>query len=183
MGKIILVTGGTRSGKSYFALRRGEGIDGRRCFIATCQVLDEVDEEMAERVQTHQQTRDAQRWLTIEEPLAVANIIKEHQFDVYLVDCLTLWISNYMADCAQRGVAYSEHSAAIVAEELIDIIRKNDGTVIFVSNEVGMSVVPENNLARRFRDLVGLTNRLIAAAADEVVLISCGLPIYLKKSD
>jgi len=70
-----------------------------------------------------------------------------------------------------------------VAEELIDIIRKNDGTVIFVSNEVGMSVVPENNLARRFRDLVGLTNRLIAAAADEVVLISCGLPIYLKKSD
>lgn len=177
MAEIVLVTGGARSGKSDYALDRAEQIDGRKCFVATCEVLDQ---EMAERVRKHRLDRDYSLWATIEETLAVASVISRNEYDVYLLDCLTLWVSNVMADYEQRGAVCGEEA---IADEITSIIEKGlklKGTVIIVSNEVGMGIVPDNALARRYRDLVGLCNRMVAAAAAEVVLVSCGIPLHIK---
>lgn len=177
MAEIVLVTGGARSGKSDYALDRAEQIDGRKCFVATCEVLDQ---EMAERVRKHRLDRDVSLWATIEETLAVASVISRNEYDVYLLDCLTLWVSNVMADYEQRGAVCGEEA---IADEITSIIEKGlklKGTVIIVSNEVGMGIVPDNALARRYRDLVGLCNRMVAAAAAEVVLVSCGIPLHIK---
>ena len=178
MGRIVLVTGGARSGKSGFALQSGESLPGSHCFIATCPV---VDEEMAERIEKHRQERNVHIWETIEEPLGVDKVLAENSHDVYLVDCLTLWINNLFEQCAVDNVDCDESFIGAATERLLRAVEVIDATVIFVTNEVGMGIVPDNSLARRYRDLVGLCNRLVAKAASEVVLISCGLPIYLKK--
>ncbi len=179
MGNIILITGGTRSGKSDYALQRGEQLGSNRCLIATCPV---TDDEMAARIDKHRKQRDAAVWSTIEEPLNVDGILKHGKYDLYLVDCLTLWISNQMVDCSQSGESCTEELIAARTKQLLEAISMIEATVILVTNEVGMGVVPDNELARRYRDLVGGCNRLVAAAADAVVLVSCGLPIYLKKN-
>lgn len=178
MGRIILITGGTRSGKSDFALRRGEELSGTHCFVATCPLLDE---EMAERVEKHRRTRKENVWDTVEEALAINEVLARNEYDVYLVDCLTLWINNQLADSADTGKVCNEIFVADETRCLIETADRIDAAVIFVTNEVGMGIVPENQLARRYRDLVGLSNRLIATAAHEVALVSCGLPIYLKQ--
>ncbi len=177
MADIILVTGGTRSGKSDYALQRGEACPGRHCFIATC---NPVDPEMTRRVKKHQQTRSAEIWHTIEEDLYPGRSISAGDFDVYLVDCLTLWISNLMAYCAHEGSVCSADFLNAQVVGLLGAVRQAAGTVIFVTNEVGMGVVPENDIARHYRDLVGMCNQLIAAQAKEVILVSCGLPLYIK---
>lgn len=179
MGRIILVTGGARSGKSDFALQRGENLSGSHCFIATCPA---VDQEMAERIEKHRRERNAQIWETVEEPLTIDEILVENRHDVYLVDCLTLWINNQLERCAANSIDCSESFIGTATERILKAVGTIDGTVIFVTSEVGMGIVPDNTLARHYRDLVGRCNRLIAEAASEVVLVSCGLPIHLKNN-
>ena len=176
---MILVTGGARSGKSDFALQSGEELSGSHCFIATCPA---VDEEMAERIERHRRGRSKEVWETVEETLNIDDVLVETGHDVYLVDCLTLWINNLLEHCAANSIDCDESYITTATERILMAVEKIGGTVIFVTNEVGMGVVPGNSLARRYRDLVGRCNRLIAAAASEVVLVSCGLPIYLKNN-
>jgi adenosylcobinamide kinase/adenosylcobinamide-phosphate guanylyltransferase len=181
MAHIILVTGGTRSGKSGYAQERGEQLGGRRCFIATCVP---ADAEMQERVSKHRRMRDSKDWETIEEPLQlVTSLAENNNYQVYLVDCLTLWVQNIMLDCLKNGVPCQESHVEQEALRLIDQAKSAPGTVILVSGEVGCGIVPENEVARKFRDLVGSCNQKIAALADEVILVSCGLPLFLKEKE
>ena len=179
MARIVLVTGGTRSGKSSYAQDRAEALSGSLCFVATCQPFDE---EMKQRVSRHQLQRSAGNWATIEEPLLIGTCVEENaQYNVFLIDCLTLWINNLMEDCSKRGKGCSETTIAEAIENILYRIARTEATVFFVTNEVGLGIVPENKVARKFRDLVGICNQIIASHADEVVLISCGLPLSLKK--
>ncbi len=180
MAKIILVTGGTRSGKSTYALQLAENKAEPHCFIATCGVSDP---EMAERVKKHQDERSGKIWKTVEETLNLYSAFTENSnYSIYIVDCLTLWISNIMEFCHHAGRSCEENDIKKEIDQLFDYLEKIDGTIVFVTNEVGMGIVPENQLARRYRDLVGYCNRLVASRADDVVLVSCGLPLYLKKT-
>ncbi len=178
MGDIIVVVGGTRSGKSAFALRRADEFSGSRCFVATCPV---TDAEMADRIERHQRERDAALWSTIEEPLEIAQFLRCDSYDVYLIDCLTLWVSNQMMRCDGSGVSCDEAFIEAEMRVLTEAAAAIEATVLLVTGEVGLGIVPDNRLARRYRDLVGICNRLAAEAAGEVVLVSCGLPLYLKK--
>lgn len=173
MKETILVLGGCRSGKSSHALELAESMPGnRRVFIATCVPYDE---EMQARVTNHQNERD-ESWRTVETPVAIAESIleKSGEADVILVDCLTLWISNLLVE---------QKTDAAVFEDISRLTRTLEAAscpVILVSNEVGAGIVPENPLARRFRDLTGYTNRKIAAAVDRVVWTVAGIPVTIK---
>jgi adenosylcobinamide kinase/adenosylcobinamide-phosphate guanylyltransferase len=120
-------------------------------------------------------------WETVEEPINIDQVLVQGTHRVYLVDCLTLWINNLLEQCAAKKIDCNESFIGSVTERILRAVELIDATVILVTNEVGMGIVPDNVLARRYRDLVGLCNRLVAEAAAEVVLVSCGLPIYLKK--
>ncbi len=179
MAKLILVTGGARSGKSDYALARAEAMPGSHCFLATCPVMDG---EMEKRIARHRAERAEGLWHTIEEELDIAGTIQFLSADtVCLVDCLTLWINNLLYHAESASLIFDEDTMQNKAEALVRQITVFQGTVICVSNEVGMGIVPDNFAARHYRDLVGRCNRIIAAAADEVILVSCGLPLHLKK--
>ena len=179
MAHIILVTGGARSGKSAYARRLAESIPGPRAFIATCPA---IDEEMRQRIQRHQESRRRAKWRTIEAPLDLAYALADAKsYDVVLVDCLTLWVNNLMYDAKQTGREVYEDGIAHRSQELLAACAKLDGTVIFVTNEVGMGVVPDNALARRYRDLVGRCNQVIAESADLVTLVVCGVAMDIKE--
>ena len=179
MAAIILVTGGTRSGKSLFAQTLAEKLPAPHCFIATCQASDE---EMAERVKKHQKERSIDIWNTVEEKIDLKNALSQNvNFSTYLVECVTLWVSNVMEHCHQLKNCSVEETLEVELARVITHAKHMEGTLIFVTNEVGMGIVPENRLARQYRDHVGLCNRTIATHADEVILVSCGLPLYLKK--
>jgi len=176
---LILVTGGSRSGKSDYALHMAEALPGPRAFVATCPV---VDEEMTERVRKHQQARSTAEWHTIEEPLNIADVLKDDTgFRVFLVDCLTLWINNLMFHASQTGDPFSEEHMALRCEGFLRSCSSVPGTIFLVTNEVGSGIVPENEVSRRYRDLVGRCNHNMADAADRVVLVCCGLPLILKE--
>ena len=178
MAQLILITGGTRSGKSEYARISAEALPGPRAFIATCLA---IDDEMRERIRKHQQSRLKSSWETIEEPFDLAPTLRDHtQFNVYLIDCLTLWLNNLMYRAREQGQTLSEEQAAAMAEELVEACSAVTGSVILVTNEVGLGIVPENQDARLFRDLMGSCNQVIARAADEVALVACGLPLKLK---
>jgi adenosylcobinamide kinase/adenosylcobinamide-phosphate guanylyltransferase len=165
----LLVLGGARSGKSSFAQARAEALAGELVYIATAQAFDD---EMVERIALHRSDRGV-RWSTVEAPIELAAAIECYCAPgaVVLVDCLTLWVSNLML---------GEHDMAGAAERLVGAMMRAAGPVIFVSNEVGLGIVPDNALARRFRDEAGRLNQLIAKGADEVVFIAAGLPLRLK---
>jgi adenosylcobinamide kinase/adenosylcobinamide-phosphate guanylyltransferase len=164
-----LILGGARSGKSAYAQRLAEAYGSERLYLATAAA---GDEEMAERIARHRADR-GQGWTTLEEPVEIAAALLKHAQAgrVVVVDCLTLWLSNLM-------FAGRDPGAAVTA--LAEAIGALAGPVIFVSNEVGMGLVPDNKLGREFRDWQGRANREIGAACDAVIFIAAGLPLQLK---
>lgn len=191
-GQLILVLGGARSGKSSFAetLVKGTGskVTGSKVtYIATCQALDG---EMAERIQLHQERRPA-GWVTVEEPLQVADRLLELDSDVVLLDCLTLLVTNLLlAEDLSQSIAKREgvlpegdKTKAILAEveRLAAVARDHQAKVVVVSNEVGMGLVPEHPLGRSFRDVAGWANQIMAAYADKVYMVIAGIPVEIKE--
>ncbi len=162
-----LVLGGARSGKSARALALATVKP--LVFLATAEALDI---EMAQRIALHKAERGGD-WDLIEAPLDIALPISHAQEGTLVVDCLTLWLSNLM---------HHERQIDAETESLISAIHASTARVIFVSNEVGLSIAPENALARRFRDAQGRLNQRLAAAVDHVEFIAAGLPILLKGS-
>lgn len=178
MAKILLATGGARSGKSAYTQNVAESYPGNKAFVATCPKPSGEDPEMLERVVRHQQDRLGAGWITIEETIDLQGVLKGHRdIDVLLIDCLTLWISNLM----NNDYDLSEAGVCSMCQEIITLSKVRQGLVIFVTNEVGSGVVPANAVARRFRDLTGRCNQEMAQGADEVIFFSCGLPLFLKK--
>lgn len=169
MSRHILVLGGARSGKSAFAEQRATAHEQDRLYIATAEARDD---EMRIRVAEHRKRR-GDSWRTIEEPIRLPQILRgqcaANRF--VLVDCITLWISNLMLSSEDVGSALAE---------LCELVPRLEGSVAFVSNEVGQGIVPANDLARRFRDEAGFANQKIAAACEEVYLLVAGLPLKIK---
>lgn len=177
MSHIVLVTGGCRSGKSRFALALAESLPGPRLYVATCPVLDD---EMRQRVARHQEERAGRGWETLEETTDLAEVIAPSSHRVILIDCLTLWINNLLYRAEQQGRLMEEKEISAACERVLDVSLLGDRTLVFVTNEVGSGIVPENPLARKFRDLEGRCNQLMAAKANEVVLVVCGIPMWVK---
>lgn len=174
--KLIFVTGGARSGKSAFALNLANSMGKRKCYLATAQALDS---EMGERIARHKAERGPD-WDCVEEPLQVTKKIEElkGRYDVTLFDCLTLWVSNIMHQAPNSELPTSNLHQAVDA--LISACKSSGSTVIVVSNEVGLGIVPDNQLARQFRDMAGTANQLFAKAADEAYFVVSGIPMRLK---
>lgn len=177
MAHTIFITGGARSGKSRFAEELACQFGAPLGYLATAQA---VDNEMAERIRRHQARRGA-AWQTIEEPLHLTQALAACDFSckAVLVDCLTLWLSNLLFRYEDLGEDAEERIMEDV-RRLATTLREMASPVILVSNEVGMGIVPENQLARLFRDIAGQANQMLAAAADEVHLVVSGLPLRLK---
>lgn len=173
MNTATLIIGGCRSGKSGYAIKLAESLHGsRNIFIATCVPQDA---EMSARVQRHQQER-GRRWQTIEAPVDPAAALCESGpgNDALIIDCLTLWISNLMLD----GLDDSQILDRI--GKLCDSLLEPPCPVILVSNEVGAGIVPENLLARRFRDLTGWCNQRVASACKQVIWMVAGIAVPVK---
>lgn len=180
MTTLYLITGGGRSGKSAHAESIAEGLPGPRTYVATCPVFDN-DEEMIRRVDRHQQDRSGKGWTTIEETLDLVQAFNQAApGGVVLVDCLTLWVNNLMYQSEQLGQEFGEDQMVMETEEMLAAARNYVGTVIFVSNEVGQGIIPANAMARIFRDCAGRCNQKVAATADKVTHMVCGLPLELK---
>jgi adenosylcobinamide kinase/adenosylcobinamide-phosphate guanylyltransferase len=165
----LFVIGGARSGKSRYAQGRAEALDGELVFIATAQALDN---EMAERIARHQSDR-GRHWSTVEAPLELAEAIARHggANRALLIDCLTLWTSNLML---------GDHDVDAALAGLVAALRNAAGPIVLVANEVGLGIVPDNAMARKFRDHAGRVNQVIASTVSEVVLVAAGLPLKLK---
>ena len=180
MAEIILITGGSRSGKSGYAQKLAEAVPGPRAYIATCPV---TDPEMAKRVEKHREARRASDWETIEETVDLAGAIRRAgACRVFLVDCLTLWVNNLLYEAEKRRDVFTEEAMAGRCGELIDACGAFPGTVVFVTNELGMGIVPDNGTARRFRDCAGRCNQMMAESAGTVTLVVSGIPLRLKNS-
>jgi len=178
MAPVILISGGSRSGKSAFGQQMAEQIKGDRCFIATCP---HTDPEMDERIRRHRQDRQGRDWQSIEVPLLLEEKLRRCASETtVLIDCLTLWINNLMYEAGKQQETMDEDQVEILAEKLGQAAVAHHGTVIMVTNEVGSGIVPENPIARRYRDLVGRCNQVIARTADQVFLVSCGIPLQIK---
>lgn len=166
---MVLVLGGARSGKSRFAESLIEGAGLPALYLATAQA---EDDEMRARIAAHRARRDA-GWLTAEEPLELANrlLAENGKARPILIDCLTLWLSNLLL--AGRDIGFE-------TERLLATLSQVKAPVIMVANEVGLGIVPDNALARSFRDHAGRLNQRVAAAADRVIFMAAGLPLALK---
>ena len=169
--KSLLVLGGARSGKSRYAQRLAESSGLQPVLIATAEARDA---EMALRIERHAAERSAQ-WTVVEEPVALAEALwrEARKERIVVVDCATLWLSKILLE---------GDNIAAATKDLAQSVAKLSGPVIFVSNEVGGGVVPENRLARAFRDAQGLLNQALAEACEAVVLVSAGIAVCLKPS-
>ena len=167
----LLILGGARSGKSRLAQDIATHRWLHPVYLATAEILDD---EMAARVRMHRQVR-ARRWHCVEEPLEIARIIRRGVpgTDGLLVDCLTIWLSNVLLKEGRGAFARRR-------DELVKALHQTRQDVILVTNEVGMGVVPENELGRTFRDLAGWLNQAVAKEADTVIFVAAGLPLVLK---
>ncbi|MBL0373157.1 bifunctional adenosylcobinamide kinase/adenosylcobinamide-phosphate guanylyltransferase [Rhizobium sp. KVB221] len=165
----VLVLGGARSGKSAFAERLVTETGLSRHYIATGRAWDE---EMQERIAHHREDR-GDSWVTHEEPLDLISCLQalDSESNAVLVDCLTLWVTNLMMD---------DRDVATEANRLVDCVGSLKARVVFVSNEVGLGIVPENRMAREFRDHAGRLHQKVAAVANEVYFIAAGLPLKMK---
>lgn len=172
MGKLTLITGGTRSGKSRWAAQLASEKKGPVTFVAT--LAPEGDEEMQARVKRHQEDRPAQ-WHTIEEDRNLARIFEETiRTGTVIVDCLTLYVSNLLLDGRSDEETLKELS------HVCEQIKRSPVETIVVTNEVGWGVVPDHAMGRRFRDVAGMANQIVAEYANEVYLVTCGIPIRIK---
>lgn len=169
MSRIILITGGTRSGKSAEAERKALALSRQPVYVATAQVFDD---EFRQRVTLHQQRRGPE-WTTIEEPLFPSSYDLTGR--VVLVDCLTLWLTNFLSETEDADKALA------AVEEEFDKLTAQDATFIFVTNEIGMGGTSANALQRKFTDIQGLFNQYVARRADEVVLMVSGIPVTIKQ--
>ncbi|HHT9127078.1 MAG TPA: bifunctional adenosylcobinamide kinase/adenosylcobinamide-phosphate guanylyltransferase [Candidatus Brocadiia bacterium] len=169
MAKIIFVLGGARSGKSAFAVEIAKNYK-RVAYIATAQALDD---EMAERIRIHKASRP-NGWQVIESPLDADGVIKDldGKVDFVLFDCITLYLTNL--------ISREEVDIFKKVENLCKACRETSADVVIVSNEVGLGIVPENTLSRRFRDLAGKANQIIAKEADEVYFLVAGIAQKIK---
>lgn len=177
MAHTIFITGGARSGKSALAEKKALEFGAPLCYLATAQTLDV---EMDERVKRHRDRRGTE-WSTIEEPIHLPQALArcDGQYQAVLVDCVTLWLSNLLFKYEDAGENIEER----IQEDLQRLKGTLHGMVtpvILVSNEVGMGIVPDNTLARMFRDIAGTANQLLAAAVDEVHVVISGIPLKLK---
>lgn len=184
--KIILCTGGARSGKSEFAEKLALSKPGRKGYIATGQAFDD---EMKDRILKHQARRGA-LWKTYEIPIEIGKEWPKisNDCDVILLDCLTMFTTNCLLSFGdiknQKDSNAVEEMALEKIRTLLDLIRAGeDKTVIFVTNELGLGIVPENPLARHFRDIAGRVNRVVAEAADEMYLTLSGITIEIKSKE
>ena len=169
MRRIILITGGARSGKSSYAERRALQLAPNPIYMATAHVWDE---EFRQRVVRHQQARGPE-WTNVEEE----QYLSHHRVEgrVVLIDCVTLWCTNFFFQ-TQGDV---ERSLEALKQEF-DRFTKQEATLLFVTNEIGMGGISENELQRKFTDLQGWMNQYIASCADEVVMMVCGIPMKVK---
>lgn len=172
MGKIIFITGGVRSGKSKYAINLAKNTAREIIFLATGVAKDE---EMKKRIKEHKESRP-DRWRTIEETKNISSILLDIQppCELVIIDCLTFFVSNLLLE----GV--DEESILQEIKKIVDTILQVNYTIIVVSNEVGGGIVPDNELGRRFRDIIGLANQIMAKSAHEVYLIVSGMPVKLK---
>lgn len=173
MGKIVFVLGGARSGKSSYALNLAKGYGGKKpAFIATCEGRDK---EMRQRIRLHRKTRPG-HWRTFEETTYVATLLKKigNEFDIILLDCVTLLLSNLLSE------NFSEKKIEKEIDAILSVLRKIKSRAILVANEVGLGIVPQNELGRKFRDIAGRTNQIIAEKSDEVFFIIAGIPRRIK---
>jgi len=168
--KIVLIVGGARSGKSTFALKEGSAVKGTKAFVATAEILDE---EMRTRIENHKRQR-GKEWNTYEEPLRLAALVEKirDKYDVILIDCLTLWMSNIM------------HADMDIEEEINRLLSAITGQLsadlYLVSNEVGMGLVPDSPLGRVYRDNLGHLNQEIAQVATDVYFMVAGVVLRIK---
>jgi adenosylcobinamide kinase/adenosylcobinamide-phosphate guanylyltransferase len=168
--RLVLITGGAKSGKSRLAQNLAEALPGPRLYVATGEARDD---EMQVRIARHQAERGPE-WETREEPLALTRVLREidGRYKVILVDCLTMWLTNLLLREAAE--------LAGAGQQLGEALKSMTTPVILVSNEVGWGIVPDNPLARRFRDEAGLLHQELAALADLAILVVHGLPVFLK---
>jgi adenosylcobinamide kinase/adenosylcobinamide-phosphate guanylyltransferase len=173
MPPLTYITGGARSGKSAFAQNLAEACPGELLYVATAGI---IDEEMARRVELHRQAR-GKRWRTLEEPLELAERLPKAAEGAggVLLDCVTLWLTNLLFHHDE-----DRDRALCEAERFVATLPRIGAPLFIVSNELGQGIVPENRLARLFRDLAGEVNQRLAAAADEAWLVVSGLPVRLK---
>ena len=171
MSDLIFVTGGARSGKSAFALRKASSLAGDAVsFIATAEGLDT---EMTERIERHKLERNP-KWQSLEEALKIGSVLERATHKLIVLDCVALWVSNMLlAEISEAAML--ERTGAFIA-----IAARLKKTVIVVSNEVGLGIVPDNALSRRYRDALGRVNQSFAAASSEAYLLVSGLELQLK---
>jgi adenosylcobinamide kinase / adenosylcobinamide-phosphate guanylyltransferase len=169
---ITFLLGGARSGKSALAVELGRRHDGPVVFVATCPVVED-DDDLATRIERHRVSRPD--WLTVEEPVELAAAVEKVDGDALaIVDCLTLWVSNLML----RGDDEPDVTGAAAA--FAGVLLDRPGDAVVVSNEVGSGVHPEGELGRRYRDLLGRVNQIVAVAADTTLLVVAGRALRLE---
>jgi adenosylcobinamide kinase/adenosylcobinamide-phosphate guanylyltransferase len=173
--RVALILGGARSGKSRYGLGLAARLPSPRLFVATCEPRDP---EMEARIAAHQRERGSD-WVTMETPLKLVETLAGVQegYGVILVDCLTMWVSNLLQADPATG------SIQTAAERLIETLAKTATPTILISNEVGWGIVPDNPLAREFRDQAGWLHQRLAQVADLVVLVVAGMPLFVKAGE
>ncbi len=172
MSNIIFITGGARSGKSNFAVKLANESKGKVAFIATASA---GDDEMKMRIMLHKKSRPKE-WTTVEELLDLTRGIEQvSDHDVIIIDCITLYLSNLFCD----GLIDEDKILGNI-KKMLESAKRFHGTIIIISNELGMGIVPENRMTRDFRDIAGRTNQMIAEMADKVYVCFSGIPVQIK---